>query len=100
MKTELELLIESLCAMQKTKKTELELMIESANQNRFSVHIRKNAGKHYGDMVGIQTRNYMVYWFEVDYKGRLLYDYAYNTNSGRYINGLRIGTNFKLKMLK
>ena len=85
--------------MKNLTKTELERMIESANKKKFWIRMGKTQYRDYGNMIGIETRNYMVYWFEFDEDGRLMYSHAYNTNSGRYINGGRIGTNFKFKMI-
>jgi hypothetical protein len=80
--------------MENLTKTELQRMTESANKKKFSVHIREE-----GKVIGIETKNYMVYWFDVRESGMLLFKYAYNTNSGRYREGARMGLNFIDKMI-
>lgn len=80
--------------MEKSTKTEVAKMIESAAQKRYWVHT-KEAGR----VIGVETKNYMVYWFDVLDSGMLLFKYAYNTNSGQYREGERMGINFIYKMI-
>lgn len=80
--------------MENLTKTELQRMIESASKKRYWVHVRE-----FGRVIGIETKNYMVYWFDVRDNGRLLFKYAYNTNSGQYREGARMGLNFIFKMI-
>lgn len=80
--------------MEKLTKTQADKMIQAANEKKFWVHLRGE-----GKALGIETHNYMVYWFEVDEDGKLWFTHTYNTNSGRYSEGQRRGINFLFKMV-
>ena len=76
--------------------TQLDRITASATAKNLPVYFDNYEQK---ELVGIENKNHIVYWFEYSESGVLLFNHAYNRNSGKTLKGINMGYNFLIKLL-
>ena len=83
--------------METTLFNDYQTMINKATEKGLSIWRENNSQGC--EMIGIENKNSIVYWYEIAESGFLYFNHAYNRNSGKVYKGFKMGFNFKYKMI-
>ena len=76
---------------------EYHTMISAATEKGLSIWREKS--RYWDEMIGIENKNAIVYWYDVTDDGYLSFNHCYNRNNGKTTKGYKMGFNFKYKMI-
>jgi hypothetical protein len=81
--------------------TQFENIVQFAKRENLIIHFDEHNIRNsmFVGMIGVETKDCRVYWYEYTENGYVNYHHAYNRRNGTKIRGYVIGYKFLQKML-